>query len=73
MIREEGEAATLEVVYMAFIRNLYVSWVDEVQNKLWSECAEAFYRVKLGYQVYWQLRSALMFVWRNVRDYCMIL
>ena len=44
MIREEGEAATLEVgvhgIHPELIRLL---GKNEVQNKLWSECIEAFY------------------------------
>ena len=45
MIREEGEAAVLEVgVHGIHPELVKITRKNEVQNKLWSECVEAFYR-----------------------------
>ena len=44
MIREEGEAAALEVgVHGIHPELIKLLGTDEVQNKLWTECIEAFY------------------------------
>ena len=43
-MREDGEAATLEVgTPRHSSRACEASWQDEVQNQLWSECTEAFH------------------------------
>ena len=44
MIREEGEAAALEVgVHGIHPELIKLLGTNEVQNKLWTECIEAFY------------------------------
>ena len=45
MIREEGEAAALDVGVTWNSSGIDPSsWTYEVQNKLWTECIEAFHR-----------------------------
>ena len=43
MMREEGEAATLELGFMESIRTCQTSWKNEVPYKLWTECVKAFH------------------------------
>ena len=44
MIREEGEAATLEVgVHGIHPELVRLAWKNEVPDKLWTECIEAFH------------------------------
>ena len=45
MIREEGEAATLEVGVHGIHPELVTSaWKYEIQDQLWSECIKTFHR-----------------------------
>ena len=69
MIREEGEAAALEVGVHGIHPELSPSvGTDEVQNQLWSECIKTFYRSGTAFRTSGRQRSVWMSEWQNVQD-----
>ena len=73
MIREEGEAATLEVgVHGIHPELVRLARQNEVPDELWTECIEAFHRSSPAYPDCWLLKSVWMSELQNVQVYCMI-